>query len=42
VTDTDRLLDSLCVHCVWVGTTDGDLCPQCGHGLLDYEVTVGE
>jgi len=36
------LLDSRCPLCTWAGTTDADECPQCGHGLLEYNVYVYE
>jgi len=34
------LIDSRCPLCTWTGTTDDAVCPECGHGLVDYEVTL--
>lgn len=34
------LLDSRCTHCTWTGQTDRETCPQCGHGLTEYVVTI--
>ena len=36
------LIDSRCTLCGWAGKTDLDLCPRCGHGLTEYEVTLAE
>jgi RNA polymerase subunit RPABC4/transcription elongation factor Spt4 len=30
----ERIADSRCSLCTWVGTTDADRCPDCGHGLV--------
>jgi len=38
--ETETLLDSRCPLCQWAGVTDASECPQCGYGLLDYEVTL--
>lgn len=35
-------IDSRCPLCAWAGATDDDVCPVCGHGLIDYEVTINE
>jgi hypothetical protein len=34
------LIDSRCPLCTWTGTTDSSACPECGHGLVEYEVTL--
>jgi len=39
---SETLLDSRCPVCGWTGTTDDTQCPDCGHGLLNYEVILDE
>jgi rubredoxin len=35
---SETLIDSRCTLCGWADVTDDSQCPQCGHGLVDYEV----
>jgi len=37
---TETLATYRCPLCAWVGESDTDLCPQCGYGLVAYEVTL--
>jgi hypothetical protein len=36
----ETLADSPCPLCGWSGETEATECPDCGHGLLRYEVRL--
>lgn len=33
-----RPITHRCPLCAWVGESDDDTCPECGYGLVGYEV----
>jgi len=35
-----RDVDSRCPRCLWAGTVDGVTCPNCGYGVVAFELEL--
>lgn len=37
---SEQLLSHRCPVCTWAGETDRDTCPECGHGLVEFDLVI--